>query len=458
MTQQLSLTGSTQTIFNRQTISGTLQNETDTCRASSTTFLSTGTTGASLLLSFPPEDGCGPLLGPLRAQDPLNSSVDRVELDLSSLSLAVAVNLGIVPLGSLEMVNRLVEFTIEGVIHVAATYIDPGLNQKEPLLCVSSGTPLVHSFCYYLTSGLPAIPILTHLFSSCVTCDLKDSLSDAEFRNCNSPMLVVAAVFVGEEEFLDAIRDLIAIVARNEVDSIRRKVSDLYREGSTGLFDQVCLGFSCSIVTAFLHDQLPYTTSHLFAYEDGHCNDAISLSYAETALLVETPPTHPNVYPLYECQATVGQALLYSVGLSIGDTFFFGFFLLLLLLPLFYFIARGLHLEPEPQVYPSEQLKDQSKLLAKHFLRVKEKDLRVGLYKEDDLILTLVRQLSRVEQKEKSLRNVKDSNTAIEVFRAKVELEMYDEDSLENDEVDFSNRNSSVEVDFNKEDPYIDIV
>lgn len=196
------------TIFDREYTAGALTNEQYDCKAAATGSFDPANN--KLQVSFNIADyessNCTRIAPPelLGYQASVSPGVFKIALDVRSLMTAVAVNLNVLSLSSLQYVTRS-NYTVnfDGNNVTFSKYLDPRYPGMTPVLCLDQ--PLF-SRCVVFMGSVPALPMFLHRGSSKNVPEVCDCAGEAKSRvndpsyDCNLFQFLSGLLFYPTED------------------------------------------------------------------------------------------------------------------------------------------------------------------------------------------------------------------------------------------------------------------
>lgn len=358
--QVMALTGSPKSVFNRRRITAQLGSTNVTCDVRPS--LSYNAQGGRISISYNTErfdasPSCMsiidfPNLTNTFAESWLDDKKDYViDIDVSSLVTAAAVNSGILATYEIEMIpHSEYLMPIQGVDYLTAMFFYPYFSDMDPLHCVyrpgiNTSNQFGHRreelFCALRLAGnYFAIPSFNHAgksFNLPTPCDC----STEEKNNSATQWLCNQFQFVSGFVFYRSVEELAEFALENyrgrsgealSADVFNASFGTLSHleelrgpsDWRTRAFDfcELRSGERCAVLSIFTGDadQIFSVNGDYLQLPWGSCNDTISVSNTSRARLVSTPPT-PLSEPYYECQkyarSTIYEEFSSAVGIVI---------------------------------------------------------------------------------------------------------------------------------------------
>jgi hypothetical protein len=290
-----------------------------------------------------------------------DKNVFTIEMDLVSLTSALAVNLGFVKTSHFEKTSSgftLGTYNSDSVVEVDSLF-DPRFPRMQPILCftvsagdgsgglpdLGSGATDFEGKCVLRLGDVVIIPAFNHFGSQCQQCGSStddycnefdvvssfvyfpsilntsatdDDFNDDEYDDTN--MIETMKLFnkyPNSKDLNDAVFDAYNIIS--------------YTDG-TYSWDFGFCDYKCSLISLNSYDGLNKAMSpYFYNLDEGHCKDSTNKESFDS--LGETPPTN-LVEEYYRCKSTKTSAFFNSVGIANGNMLFFApWICLFLLLP-----------------------------------------------------------------------------------------------------------------------------
>ena len=356
--QQMSLTGDPRVVFNRKRRMAQVGNINGTCDVVPSVKYDTQSSVMTIAYDgekFAASSACMSTVYFANATNNFSEEWASVagdynlEVDMSSMVAAAAINQGILATYEIEMVPYTeYPMTINGSTYLTAMFFYPAFSNMDPLHCVyRSNTTVANSyginreelFCSVQLAGrIFAIPAFNHIgknFKAPVPCDCSEQQNTTEAWHCNQFQFITGFVFYSSvEELAEFALQSYHGRSGDELtrDAFNASFATLTKESEfngaspwrSNAFEFCTLrnGISCSILSIFTGDiegifsvngdylQLPW----------GSCNNTIALSDSARAAIRNIPP-NPLSEPYFECQkyarSTVYDEFSTAVGIVI---------------------------------------------------------------------------------------------------------------------------------------------
>lgn len=248
------------------------------------------------------------------------------EMDLTSLTSALSVNLGIVNIDAFEEISTFFLGLYNGDQAVyLVRYFDPRFPSMQPIVCfefgdsyvgdddddddLGSGSTAFIGKCVVRISTTIVVPSFHHFYSECQQC------TESSYPICNE------FDFLTNYLYFDDFSNVIDLFNRYE-NRLRELNDDIYSTIFVdGSLDQICGDTNCTLISLNVYDNIDQVMSPFFYNLDsGHCRDTTNKE-AFDQLSQNAPSDLTEVY--YRCGHSPSNAFLSSVAIANSNMLLF---------------------------------------------------------------------------------------------------------------------------------------
>mmetsp|Transcript_32824 Transcript_32824/g.73085 ORF Transcript_32824/g.73085 Transcript_32824/m.73085 type:complete len:507 (+) Transcript_32824:91-1611(+) len=333
-TQSFSLFSSPSDIFSTRYMDGFLIGDRSYCPLQSVLF---DTSSAVLLLSVDGDAGtttledddapgvCARLLGNI-VQEKDDGTTLGVELNMNSLSLAAAVNSGVLGVDTLEVLETFDHTEDEYVFAISAVY-DSRYENADVIYCFSTATnatshlPLSLSWlphCMAVTGKSLVLPLFTHSDPGCIGCDGPgpsddDDDDDDGQDGCSEPRILAMVLFAPQDGI--GLEQLVRLLVQLNGDALRRSAANMTVNFSFGDFELLAHCPSCSLLAVEFIESVVTVSPYQLPIHNGHCADSVS---SPDFARLRSPPS-PLIEIYYECTPTPLSSFYVAISVAFGN-------------------------------------------------------------------------------------------------------------------------------------------
>lgn len=409
--QSLILTGDTSVIFDRQSIYGLISNINGDCQSQSVAGFDPSDNLLTLQYSysdFMSDPTCNTSVYPphLGYQPTIDNDRFHLGLDVRALFLALAINLGVVQLDTLDIVYGQYGRTIEsnGSTAYGNQYIDPLRPGMDPVYCIQyypSPASNATDVCFLLMGNAVGMPIFNQNGYSTVEpsyCSCDVILDEANQNACSQFNLLPAIIFFNVpmstseavlEESIFALLELrmqyatydlskegynasYAAGASTNINAERYMQTLQWRERAYAFCLTQDFGY-CSLITWHVYDDLDQSiSSYMYQLVNASCRDSIIMPYEDWSNLYNQPAPASLETGYYKCDPTKSSALMNSIGIASGNVGLFVPVMVVLMLPLIYTWLKFIGFVPPKEEYTEQELEVATSLLVTQVLRIRD--------------------------------------------------------------------------------------
>jgi hypothetical protein len=205
-----------------------------------------------------------------------------VEMNMNSLSLAAAINKGVMGVDTLEEIDKTFNFKFDECILIIGTYYDARYANADLVWCAISATNNTTGlsaelswlpFCTVVTGQVLVMPLFTPYDLGCIGCeggptattasdddngadDFYDDYGGTPYGGqdgCHDPKLIATFVYAPYGDSHMGIDTLIRLQMKMESDDLRRSVGKVAISEETDLYEH-CPG--CSVMSVIFIDDV----------------------------------------------------------------------------------------------------------------------------------------------------------------------------------------------------------
>jgi hypothetical protein len=311
-----------------------------------------------------------------------------VTIDLTSLTTALAANLGIFSADYMEDVGEVIEADINGLYVRFQPKYDPRYPNMNPVVCAfwnstvdyDSDEVESNSYCFYYIrgSGL-AIPTFNHYGDYCIDCNTTSQaceIEDAWCSYCDNFFFVAGLIYYGDSnDSLEKLGTLAISMTAKQLNDAAQQAAKY----SAGLdyylpVDELFTfcNNECTMISFLMYDYNFGVSPYYYDLTNGHCEDSFNTNNWDS--FVSNPPSKLTEQ-YFRCYSFRYDAVFNSLGVAMGNLDIIApIILFCVLLPLIYIFLKAIGVKVEKERFSQEDRDRVTNELAMVLLSIESKE------------------------------------------------------------------------------------